>query len=188
MMALACLQVASNNGVTIMYATGIPHIVLWSVQGLLALLFLFAGVPKLLGRGLEQWTGFAELPRAEVVFIGLTEVVGAAALVLPMAMGMLTWLTPLAALGLATTVLMATGFHLRRNEYLNAIETALWASISVVVAVGRWDLVATRVSVPAWTLVGALAVLVPAAIVNVIILLRRPVTSAVKGSARSIAA
>lgn len=171
-----------------MYATGIVNIVLWSVQGLLALLFLFAGVPKLLGRGLEQWTGFAELPRAEVVFIGLTEVIGAAALVLPMATGMLTWLTPLAALGLATTVLMATGFHLRRNEYLNAIETALWASISVVVAVGRWDLVATRARVPAWVLVGALAVLVPAAIINVIILLKRPDANAVKRPARSIAA
>ncbi len=171
-----------------MYATGILNIVLWSVQGLLALLFLFAGVPKLLGRGLEQWTGFVELPRAEVVLIGLMEVMGAAALVLPMAIGILAWLTPLAALGLAVIVLMATGFHLRGNEYINAIETALWASISVVVAVGRWDLVATRASLPAWVLVGALAVLVPAAIINVIVLLKRPVTSAVKRPARSIAA
>ncbi|HET7552063.1 MAG TPA: DoxX family protein [Gemmatimonadaceae bacterium] len=171
-----------------MNAVGISNLVLWGVQGFLALLFLFAGIPKLLGRGLERWTGFAELPRAEVVFIGLTEVLGAAALVLPMATGMLTWLTPLAALGLALIVLMATGFHLRGSEYLNAIETALWASISVVVAIGRWDLVATRLSVPAWVIVGALAVLVPAAIINVIILLKRPVTRAVKQPVRSIAA
>jgi uncharacterized membrane protein YphA (DoxX/SURF4 family) len=171
MTALSCLELASNNGATIMHATDIPNLVLWSVQGFLAFLFLFAGVPKLLGRGLERWTGFAELPRTEVVFIGLTEVLGAAALVLPMAIGILRWLTPLAALGLAVIVLMATGFHLRANEYINAIETALWASISVVVAIGRWDLVATRVSVPAWVLVGALAVLVPAAIINVIGLL-----------------
>ncbi|HEU4586568.1 MAG TPA: DoxX family protein [Gemmatimonadaceae bacterium] len=88
-----------------MNAVGIPNLVLWSVQGLLALLFLFAGIPKLLGRGLDQWTGFAELPRAEVVFIGLTEVLGGAGLVLPMAIGMLTWLTPLAAIGLAVIVL-----------------------------------------------------------------------------------
>ncbi len=171
-----------------MHATGILNIALWSVQGLLALLFLFAGIPKLLGRGLEQWTGFAELPRAEVVFIGLTEVIGAAALVLPMAIGILPWLTPLAALGLAIIVLMATGFHLRGNEYINAIETALWAGISVVVAVGRWDLVATQVRLPAWILVGALTVLVPAAIINVIVLLKRPAANAVKQPARSMAA
>jgi uncharacterized membrane protein YphA (DoxX/SURF4 family) len=180
--------VATNNGVIIMNAVGVPNLVLWSVQGFLGLLFLFAGVPKLLGRGLERWTGFAELPRAEVVFIGLTEVLGAAALILPMATGILTWLTPLAALGLAIIVLMATGFHIRGNEYLNALETALWASISVVVAIGRWDLVATRASVPAWVIVGALAVLVPAAIINVIILLKRPVTRVVSQPVDGIAA
>lgn len=171
-----------------MNAVGMPNLILWSVQGLLALLFLFAGIPKLLGRGLERWTGFAELPRAEVVFIGLTETLGAAALVLPMAIGTLTWLTPLAALGLALIVLVATGFHLRGDEYLNALETTLWASISLVVAIGRWDLIATRVSIPAWLLVGALAVLVPAAIINVVILFRRPARNVAKQPARSIAA
>lgn len=171
-----------------MNAVGISNLVLWSVQGFLALLFLFAGLPKLLGRGLERWTGFAEMPRAEVVFIGLTEVLGAAGLVLPMATGVLAWLTPLAALGLAVIVFMATGFHIRGNEYLNAIETALWASISVIVAIGRWDLVATRANVPAWFLVGALAVLVPAAIINVVILLKRPATRVAKRPVRSIAA
>lgn len=171
-----------------MNAVGMSNLILWSVQGLLALLFLFAGIPKLLGRGLERWTGFAELPRAEVVFIGLTETLGAAALVLPMAIGTLTWLAPLAALGLALIVLVATGFHLRGNEYLNALETTLWASIALVVAIGRWDLIAARVSVPAWAIASALAVLVPAAIINVIILFRQPVRSEVKRSVRSIAA
>jgi uncharacterized membrane protein YphA (DoxX/SURF4 family) len=75
-----------------------------------ALSFLAAGVPKILGRGLEQWTGFANQPRSLVIFIGLTEVLGAAGLVLPMATGTLPWLTPLAAVGLAIIVLIATGF------------------------------------------------------------------------------
>ena len=171
-----------------MNAVGISNLVLWGVQGFLALLFLFAGIPKLLGSGLERWTGFAELPRAEVVFIGLTEVLGAAALVLPMATGMLAWLTPLAAMGLAVIVLMATGFHLRASEYLEALETVLWASICIVVAIGRWGLVTTSVIVPEWALVGAVAVLVPAAIINVILLLKRPVKSVVKRPVRSVAA
>src|SRR5919204_4410106 len=156
------------------------NIVLWSVQGLLALFFFAAGVPKITGRGLEQWRGFSDVPRAEVVCIGITEMLGAAGLVLPMATGILPWLTPLAAIGLAVTVLMATGFHLRADERLNALETGLWASIATVVAIGRWDLIAS-VDVPPWVLAAALGLLVPAAIVNVIVLLRRPVRSATPG-------
>src|SRR5213593_4311252 len=108
------------------------NLVLWSVQGFLALFFLAAGAPKLIGRGLERWTGFSELPRPLVVFIGFAEVLGAAGLVLPMATGILPWLTPLAAVGLAIIVLMATGFHLRADERVNALESGFWASIAAV--------------------------------------------------------
>jgi hypothetical protein len=153
------------------------HIVLWSAQGFLALFFLAAGAPKVIGRGLERWTGFSELPRALVVFIGLTEVLGAAGLVLPMATGIMPWITPLAAVGLAITVLMAVGFHLRADERLTALETGLWASIATVVAIGRWDLVASVADVSPWVLVAALGALVPAAIINVVVLWRRPVAS-----------
>ena len=156
------------------------NLVLWSVQAFLALFFLAAGAPKLIGRGIERWTGFADLPRAQVVVIGFAEVLGAAGLVLPMLTGVLPWLTPLAAIGLATIVLMAAGFHLRADERLNALETGLWASIAAVVAIGRWDLIAS-VDVPPWVLAAALGLLVPAAIVNVIVLLRRPVRSATPG-------
>ena len=158
--------------------TNIVNLVLWSVQVFLGLFFLAAGAPKLIGRGIERWTGFSELPRPQVVFIGFAEVLGAAGLVLPMATGVLPWLTPLAAVGLAIIVLMAAGFHLRADERLNALETGLWAAIAATVAIGRWELVAARVDVPTWVLAAALGVLVPAAIVNVVVLLKRPVRSA----------
>lgn len=155
-----------------------PNLILWSVQVFLALFFFAAGAPKILGRGLEKWIGFSDLPRPLVVFIGLTEVLGALGLVLPMATGILPWLTPLAAIGLAITVLMASGFHLRADERLPALETALWASIAAVIAIGRWNLLASHVDIPQRALVAALALLVPAAIINVIILLLRPVPEA----------
>ena len=162
------------------------NVVLWSVQVFLALFFLGAGAPKLIGRGLERWTGFSELPRPLVVFIGVAELVGAAGLVLPMATGVLPWLTPLAAIGLAVIVLMATGFHLRADERVNALETGLWASIAGVIAIGRWDLVvAAHASIPAWILVTALGLLVPAVIINLIVLLRRPVKAAVSVTRRA---
>ena len=98
-----------------MNAMNMLNLVLWSVQGFLALFFLAAGAPKLIGRCMERWPGFSELARPLVVFIGFTEVLGAAGLVLPMATGVLPWLTPLAAVGLAIIVLMAAGFHLRAD-------------------------------------------------------------------------
>ena len=147
------------------------NVVLWTVQGFLALFFIAAGAPKLFGRGLERWTGFSNLPRAEVVSIGIAEVLGAVALVLPMAIGALQWLTPLVALGLGIIVLMASGFHQRADERLPALETALWASLAAVVAIGRWERIAS-VDIPTWTLVAAVSVLVPALIINLIVLFR----------------
>src|ERR687890_1320923 len=135
-----------------MNAMNVLHIVLWSVQSFLALFFLAAGAPKIFGRGIDKWTGFSDLPRSQVVFIGFAEVLGAAGLVLPMATGVLPWLTPLAAIGLAINVLMAAGFHVRADERLNAIETGLWAAIAATVAIGRWGLVGSVAGVSPWVL------------------------------------
>ena len=164
-----------------MSTLGVVNGVLWSVQVFLALFFLAASVPKILGRGIERWTGFSDLPRAEVVFIGVMEFFGAIGLVLPMATGIFPWLTPLAALGLAVNVLMAAGFHVRADERLEALETGLWASIAVMIAIGRWDLLASHYIRP-MLLVAALAVLVPSAIINVVVLLRRPARSEAHGA------
>ncbi len=160
-----------------MNAMNVLNLVLWSVQGFLALFFLAAGAPKVFGRGIEKWTGFSDLPRTQVVFIGYAEVLGAAGLVLPMATGVLPWLTPLAAVGLAIIVLMATGFHVRADERLNAVETGLLAGIAAAVAIGRWDLVGSGADVSPWVLVAVLGLLVPVAIINVIVLWRRSVGS-----------
>src|SRR2546430_9573107 len=131
-----------------MSTLGVVNGVLWSVQVFLALFFLAASVPKILGRGIERWTGFSDLPRAEVVFIGVMELFGAIGLVLPMATGILPWLTPLAALGLAVNVLMAAGFHVRADERLEALETGLWDCLAGMNAICRLDLLA-RFCIPA---------------------------------------
>jgi uncharacterized membrane protein YphA (DoxX/SURF4 family) len=146
------------------------NVALWIAQGFLALFFFAGGVPKVLGRGIDRWTGFSDLPRAQVILVGVTEVLAAAGLVLPKVTGVLPWLTPLAAIGLAVIGLMAAGFHVRFNEHLNVLETSLLASIGGVIAIGRWDLIDSSAGVTPWTVVVALCLLVPAAIVNVVIL------------------
>ncbi len=161
------------------------NVVLWTVQGFLCLFFLASGLPKLLGRGLERWTGFTDLPRTVVVTIGLADTFGALGVVAPMAADVLPWLTPLAALGLGITVLMAVGFHLRTDERLPALETGLLASVAACVTVGRLDLIvpAAEVAHP-WLLSTAAGVLLISAITVLVIAYTRPETSNAPESVR----
>ena len=151
------------------------NVILWTVQIFLALFFLGAAFPKLTGRGLERWTGFSSLPRGLVLGIGIGEVLGSAGIVLPMATGILPWLTPLAAMGLAINVLMATGFHVREDERLKAMAATLWAAITGIIAIGRWNLIdQSALAIPPGALVASLAVLLPAVIIIATIVYLHP--------------
>ena len=81
------------------------HSVLWTVQGLLAALFLFAGGMKLV-LPIEAVAGPIALPGLFLRFIGVAEVLGALGLILPGVFRIRQRLTPLAAAGL---VLIMTG-------------------------------------------------------------------------------
>lgn len=148
---------------------------LWAAQAVLALFFLFAGLPKIVGRGIDRWTGFEDVPRPLTVLIGIAEVAAPVALVLPMLLGRLEWTTPLAAAGLAVVTLMASGFHVRAGEWLPALETALWAALAGAVAVGRWGLLGTGPALEAELLVPVIGVLVVALVVNIVAIFRTPV-------------
>jgi hypothetical protein len=150
---------------------------LWTAQGFLGLFFLAAGLPKVAGRGIDRWTGFDVIPRPLVIVIGVSEVAAALALVVPMVVDELEWTTPLAAIGLAVVSLMASGFHIRAREGLAAVETALWATLAGSIAIGRWAEITTGPSLSADILVPTIAALVPATILNLVLLARRPVRS-----------
>lgn len=147
---------------------------LWAAQAVLALFFLFAGLPKIAGRGIDRWTGFDDVPRPLTVVIGIAEVAAPVALVLPMLLGRLEWTTPLAAAGLAVVTLMASGFHVRAGEWLPALETALWAALAGAVAIGRWGLLGTGPALAAELLVPVIGVLVVALVVNIVAIFRTP--------------
>jgi len=105
----------------------------------------------------------------------VAEIAAALALVAPMLADDGEWTTPLAALGLAVVSLMASGFHIRQGEWLPALETSLWASLSTTIAIGRWEEMSTGPSVSIDVLVPVVAVLVPAIILNLVLLFRQPV-------------
>jgi len=84
-------------------------VTLWTIQGALALLFLFAGGSKLILPTTVLLAQMAlPLPIWFIRFIGVIEVVGALGLVLPQLTRIKPFLTPLAACGLALEMVGAT--------------------------------------------------------------------------------
>jgi len=110
---------------------------LWIVQGLLALVFLFAGGMKLV-LPLEQLTGPVPLPGLFVRFLGVAEVLGALGLILPGLLGIRPGLTPLAAVGLVIIMIGATVVTLVSGVIPAALISLVVGLLAAVVAYGRW--------------------------------------------------
>ena len=115
------------------------NIALWIAQVLLALLFGFGGGSKLftpiadLAKNAE-W--IRDLP-ALVRFIGLAEFAGALGMILPAATRIKPGLVIWAAYGLATIMILATGFHVVRGEFAFTPITVLIGVVAGFVAWGR---------------------------------------------------
>jgi putative oxidoreductase len=118
------------------------HVALWIVQAALAAMFGFSGVLKLTRplADLQQQMAWVEaVPPLMVRFIGLAELAGALGVVLPIATGIRPFLTPLAALGLATIMVLALAFHVMRGEFGALPINLVLGSLAALVAWGRWD-------------------------------------------------
>jgi uncharacterized membrane protein YphA (DoxX/SURF4 family) len=113
------------------------NIVLWIIQVLLALLFLFAGVMKLI-LPIEEMTKQMAMPGLFLRFLGASEVLGGLGLVLPGLFRIKTWLTPLAAAGLMIIVIGATVLTLMIGGGATVLFPLVAALLSAFVAYGRW--------------------------------------------------
>src|SRR5262245_32737977 len=112
------------------------NVVLWIVQILLALLFLFAGVVKLV-LPIEEMTQQIALPGWFLRFIGTAEVFGAVGLILPWLLGIKPGLTPLAAACLTFNMIGATVITLMLPNPGTAILPLMTGVFSAFVAYGR---------------------------------------------------
>ena len=110
---------------------------LWIVQGLLALLFLFAGGMKLV-MPLEKLAGPIQLPGAFLRFIGVAEVLGAIGLILPGLLRIRPGLTALAAAGLVIIMIGASALTLASGDVAMALIPLVVGLLSAFVAYGRW--------------------------------------------------
>ena len=119
------------------------NIVLWIIQILLALLFLFAGGSKLV-MSTETLQSLAspnqvQLPILFIRFIGVVEVLGALGLVLPGLFRIKKGLTPLAAIGLTIVMVGAVIIVMAGDGIKMAITPLIVLLLCVFVAYGRRD-------------------------------------------------
>ena len=112
---------------------------LWTVQVLLALLFLFAGGMKLV-LPIEEMTRDMPMPGPFLRFIGVVEVLGALGLVLPGLLRIRPGLTPLAAAGLVIVMIGATVVSFVSGGVLIALMPLVVGLLAAFVAYGRWRL------------------------------------------------
>src|SRR6266852_4675485 len=117
----------------------ILNYVLWTIQVLLAALFLFAGAMKFI-MPVAEMTKQMPLPAWFLWFIGAAEVLGGLGLILPSLLRIRPSLTPLAAAGLVIIMIGATVV----SEMTGGIKAALFPFVvgllAAFVAYGRWRL------------------------------------------------
>lgn len=111
---------------------------LWISQIILAIAFLYSGInksifseQKLITRG---QTGVVGLSTATIKFIGITEIIGSAGLILPWWTGIMPFLTPAAAICFAVIMLLAAPIHYRLKERKNVAVNLFLLALCLFVA------------------------------------------------------
>ena len=119
--------------------------ILWVLQIFLAATFAYSGImkstqqrEKLISIG---QTGVANLSYPLIRFIGIIEILGALGIILPQALGVLSILTPVTAIGFAVIMIPAANIHAKRKEFLSFSFNLFLLLISAFVAMQRFKLV-----------------------------------------------
>jgi uncharacterized membrane protein YphA (DoxX/SURF4 family) len=117
------------------------NILLWIIQILLALLFLFAGVPKLI-MSIEALRAMGSpnqilFPGWFIKFIGVCELLGALGLILPGLLRRQQYLTVLAAVGLTIIMIGAFAVTIMSDGIMMALPALITGLLCAFVAYGR---------------------------------------------------
>lgn len=127
-----------NDGGSVARGKGM-HYALWTIQVLLAALFIFSGVMKFLMPVAKMQQGPVVLPGWFLHFIGLAEILGGLALVLPGWTGIQRKLTPIAAVGLLIIMTGATVVAVMSGGGVTAAIPFIVGVLVTLVACGRWN-------------------------------------------------
>jgi uncharacterized membrane protein YphA (DoxX/SURF4 family) len=119
------------------------NIALWIIQGILAAMFLMAGVSKStqpIPKLVKTVTWADRFPVSTVRLIGILELLAAFGLILPWALQILPVVTPLAATGLVLIMLLAILHHSKHNESKAIGFNAALLLLAALVAFGRFTM------------------------------------------------
>ncbi len=119
------------------------NIVLWVLQILLALAFLGAGIMKVsqpIANLKKNMSWVEAAPVGAVRTIGVLEILGALGLILPAVTHILTWLTPVAAIGLVLTMIGAMILHIRLKETNRLVAPIVLLILALIIVYGRFAL------------------------------------------------
>ena len=119
------------------------NVALWIIQVLLAALFVFGGVMKLV-MPIEEMTKQIPMPGGFLRFIGVAEFLGGLGLILPGLFGIATLLTPLAAVGLVIIMIGATVVSFMNGPAIGALLPFVVGVLLAFVAYGRWGIAPHR--------------------------------------------
>ena len=114
--------------------------VLWIVQTLLGLLFLFSGGMKFVMSVAEMTKDMPSMPGWFLHFIGVMEILGGFGLILPSLLRIRPGLTPLAEACLVIIMSGATAITLGTMGFGAAMLPLIVGILCVFVAYGRWRL------------------------------------------------
>jgi hypothetical protein len=113
--------------------------VLWTIQVLLAALFLFAGGYKLVAPADQLAAAAPGMPVPFLRFIATMECLGALGLLLPGLFGIKQFLTPLAAAGLVIIMIGAVTVTVLTMGAAAALLPLITGVLAATVAYGRWQ-------------------------------------------------
>lgn len=121
------------------------NIALWVIQVLLAGMYGMAGSMKTFQpdkvRTNPQMTWAHDKQDGYIRFVGISELLGAVGLIIPALTGILPWLTPLAAVGLALIQVLAIfTVHLPKKEYQVIPVNVVLLVLAIIAAYGRFTL------------------------------------------------
>ncbi len=117
------------------------NIIIWTLQGITAFIFMFSGINKsiysektLVAKG---QTGVEGLPLMLIRFIGITEILGAIGLMLPMLLNIYPNLTSISSICLGLIMIPAGIIHYKRKEFKNVIVNIVILLVCLTIAYFR---------------------------------------------------
>ena len=114
---------------------------LWVLQGILASMFVMAGIMKStqpIDKLVKSINWVDRFPVKTVRFIGTAELLGAIGLILPLLLNIAPALTPIAAIALATVQFLAIFHHAKHKEGKAIVFNIVLLAMTAFVAYGRF--------------------------------------------------